>query len=177
MTSCRTFAISLASKILGDAKCVSIAVHYRRSSCFDCSHSCSSVCRYLARVTDVEATDTSNPYLNYGIVVDCGSSGSRVFVYCWPRHNGNPHDLLDIKQMRDKNRKPVVMKIKPGKSSGVQSSRSAQLHARGVMQPAQDCCIRNSTAALEAQSATAFQSILGNIRGIENTKVSTLAEA
>ncbi|KFU84806.1 Ectonucleoside triphosphate diphosphohydrolase 4, partial [Chaetura pelagica] len=31
-----------------------------------------------------------------------------------PRHNGNPHDLLDIKQMRDRNRKPVVMKIKPG---------------------------------------------------------------
>ncbi|NXP26024.1 ENTP4 diphosphohydrolase, partial [Scytalopus superciliaris] len=70
--------------------------------------------RYLARVTDTEATDTANPNLNYGLVVDCGSSGSRVFVYCWPRHNGNPHDLLDIKQMRDKNRKPVVMKIKPG---------------------------------------------------------------
>ncbi|PNJ77048.1 ENTPD4 isoform 11, partial [Pongo abelii] len=35
------------------------------------------------------------------------------FVYCWPRHNGNPRDLLDIRQMRDKNRKPVVMKIKP----------------------------------------------------------------
>ncbi|XP_051667808.1 ectonucleoside triphosphate diphosphohydrolase 4 isoform X1 [Manacus candei] len=70
--------------------------------------------RYLARVTDTEATDTANPNLNYGIVVDCGSSGSRIFVYCWPRHNGNPHDLLDIKQMRDKNRKPVVMKIKPG---------------------------------------------------------------
>uniref|UniRef100_A0A7N4PUQ9 nucleoside-triphosphate phosphatase n=1 Tax=Sarcophilus harrisii TaxID=9305 RepID=A0A7N4PUQ9_SARHA len=70
--------------------------------------------RYLARVTDIEATDTSNPHINYGIVVDCGSSGSRIFVYCWPRHNGNPHDLLDIRQMRDKNRKPVVMKIKPG---------------------------------------------------------------
>ncbi|XP_065507727.1 ectonucleoside triphosphate diphosphohydrolase 4 isoform X2 [Caloenas nicobarica] len=70
--------------------------------------------RYLARVTDTEATDTNNPNLNYGIVVDCGSSGSRIFVYCWPRHNGNPHDLLDIKQMRDKTRKPVVMKIKPG---------------------------------------------------------------
>ncbi|NWV11246.1 ENTP4 diphosphohydrolase, partial [Ptilonorhynchus violaceus] len=70
--------------------------------------------RYLARVTDTEATDTTNPNLNYGIVVDCGSSGSRIFVYCWPRHNGNPHDLLDIKQMRDRNRKPVVMKIKPG---------------------------------------------------------------
>ncbi|KAJ8400951.1 hypothetical protein AAFF_G00389080 [Aldrovandia affinis] len=70
--------------------------------------------RHLARVTDVDATDTSNPNLNYGLVVDCGSSGSRVFVYCWPRHNGNPHDLLDIRQMRDQHRKPVVMKIKPG---------------------------------------------------------------
>nr|XP_035125894.1 ectonucleoside triphosphate diphosphohydrolase 4 isoform X7 [Callithrix jacchus] len=69
--------------------------------------------RYLARVTDIEATDTNNPNVNYGIVVDCGSSGSRIFVYCWPRHNGNPRDLLDIRQMRDKNRKPVVMKIKP----------------------------------------------------------------
>ena len=64
----------------------------------------------------MEATDTSNPTLNYGLVVDCGSSGSRVFVYCWPRHNGNPHELLDIRQMRDQHRKPVVMKIKPGKS-------------------------------------------------------------
>ncbi|XP_010794943.1 ectonucleoside triphosphate diphosphohydrolase 4-like [Notothenia coriiceps] len=70
--------------------------------------------RHLARVTDVDATDTSNPDLNYGLVVDCGSSGSRVFVYCWPRHNGNPHELLDIQQMRDQHRKPVVMKIKPG---------------------------------------------------------------
>lgn len=69
----------------------------------------------MSRVTDMEATDTSNPNLNYGVVVDCGSSGSRVFVYTWPRHNGNPHDLLDIRQMRDQNRKPVVMKIKPGR--------------------------------------------------------------
>ncbi|NXB67309.1 ENTP4 diphosphohydrolase, partial [Struthidea cinerea] len=70
--------------------------------------------RYLARVTDTEATDTENPNLNYGIVVDCGSSGSRIFVYCWPRHNGNPRQLLDIQQMRDSSRNPVVMKIKPG---------------------------------------------------------------
>uniref|UniRef100_A0A8C1T2S6 nucleoside-triphosphate phosphatase n=1 Tax=Cyprinus carpio TaxID=7962 RepID=A0A8C1T2S6_CYPCA len=70
--------------------------------------------RRLGRVPDMEATDTNNPNLNYGLVVDCGSSGSRVFVYTWPRHNGNLHELLDIKQMRDKHRKPVVMKIKPG---------------------------------------------------------------
>ncbi|XP_055518124.1 ectonucleoside triphosphate diphosphohydrolase 4 isoform X2 [Leucoraja erinacea] len=70
--------------------------------------------RYLTKLMDMEATDIKNPYLNYGVVIDCGSSGSRLFVYCWPRHNGNPHDLLDIKQMRGKNSLPVVMKIKPG---------------------------------------------------------------
>ncbi|XP_009877446.1 PREDICTED: ectonucleoside triphosphate diphosphohydrolase 7-like, partial [Apaloderma vittatum] len=42
------------------------------------------------------------------------SSGSRGFVYFWPPHNGNPHDLLDIKQMRDRSSRPVVKKIKPG---------------------------------------------------------------
>ncbi|XP_030057676.1 ectonucleoside triphosphate diphosphohydrolase 4 isoform X2 [Microcaecilia unicolor] len=81
--------------------------------------------RYLARVTDMEATDTSNPNLNYGIVVDCGSSGSRIFVYCWPKHNGNPHDLLDIKQMRDQNSNAVVMKIKPGISEFATNSEKA----------------------------------------------------
>ncbi|XP_051923367.1 ectonucleoside triphosphate diphosphohydrolase 4 isoform X2 [Hippocampus zosterae] len=70
--------------------------------------------RHLARVTDLDTTDASNPDLNYGLVVDCGSSGSRVYVYCWPSHNGNPHELLDIRQMKDQNRKSVVMKIKPG---------------------------------------------------------------
>ncbi|NXU68518.1 ENTP7 diphosphohydrolase, partial [Horornis vulcanius] len=70
--------------------------------------------RYLARAAELTATDTEDSSLNYGVVVDCGSSGSRVFVYFWPPHNGNPHDLLDIKQMRDRNSRPVVKKIKPG---------------------------------------------------------------
>lgn len=73
--------------------------------------------RYLSIAETMEATDVLNSALNYGIVVDCGSSGSRVFVYYWPPHNGNPHTLLDIRQMRDSDRKPVVKKIKPGKNS------------------------------------------------------------
>ncbi|XP_053727762.1 ectonucleoside triphosphate diphosphohydrolase 4 isoform X1 [Synchiropus splendidus] len=81
--------------------------------------------RHLARVTDVDATDTSNPNMNYGLVVDCGSSGSRIFVYCWPRHNGNPHQLLDIRQMRDQHRKSVVMKIKPGISEFARTPEKA----------------------------------------------------
>ncbi|XP_040002306.1 ectonucleoside triphosphate diphosphohydrolase 4-like [Xiphias gladius] len=70
--------------------------------------------KYLSIAESMEATDVLNPALNYGIVVDCGSSGSRVFVYYWPRHSGNPHTLLDIRQMKDHDHKPVVKKIKPG---------------------------------------------------------------
>ncbi|XP_056227004.1 ectonucleoside triphosphate diphosphohydrolase 7-like isoform X2 [Seriola aureovittata] len=77
----------------------------------------SRVNKYLSVAESMEATDVLNPALNYGIVVDCGSSGSRVFVYYWPPHNGNPHTLLDIRQMRDHDHKPVVKKIKPGIST------------------------------------------------------------
>ncbi|XP_053194361.1 ectonucleoside triphosphate diphosphohydrolase 7-like [Scomber japonicus] len=73
--------------------------------------------KYLSIAESMESTDVLNMALNYGIVVDCGSSGSRVFVYYWPPHNGNPHTLLDIRQMRDRERKPVVKKIKPGIST------------------------------------------------------------
>lgn len=90
--------------------------------------------RHLARVTDIDATDTSNPNLNYGLVVDCGSSGSRIFVYCWPRHNGNPHELLDIRQMRDEHRKPVVMKIKPGISELAKTPEKASDHIKPLLE-------------------------------------------
>ncbi|KAL6111159.1 ectonucleoside triphosphate diphosphohydrolase 7-like isoform X1 [Pungitius pungitius] len=77
----------------------------------------SRINKYLSIAESMEVTDVSDPALNYGVVVDCGSSGSRVFVYYWPPHNGNPHTLLDIRQMRDHDRKPVVKKIKPGIST------------------------------------------------------------
>ncbi|CAH6953856.1 ectonucleoside triphosphate diphosphohydrolase 7 [Phodopus roborovskii] len=89
--------------------------------------------RYLARVGDLEATNTEDPNLNYGLVVDCGSSGSRIFVYFWPRHNGNPHDLLDIKQMRDRNSQPVVKKIKPGISAMADTPEHASDYLRPLL--------------------------------------------
>ncbi|XP_063566473.1 ectonucleoside triphosphate diphosphohydrolase 7 isoform X2 [Gorilla gorilla gorilla] len=89
--------------------------------------------RYLARVGELEATDTEDPNLNYGLVVDCGSSGSRIFVYFWPRHNGNPHDLLDIKQMRDRNSQPVVKKIKPGISAMADTPEHASDYLRPLL--------------------------------------------
>nr|XP_014347397.1 PREDICTED: ectonucleoside triphosphate diphosphohydrolase 7 [Latimeria chalumnae] len=89
--------------------------------------------KYLQRVIDLEATDTDDPELNYGIVIDCGSSGSRVFVYYWPRHNGNPHDLLDIHQMRDGDRQPVVKKIKPGISTLAFTPEKASDYVRPLL--------------------------------------------
>ncbi|XP_012925265.1 ectonucleoside triphosphate diphosphohydrolase 7 [Heterocephalus glaber] len=89
--------------------------------------------RYLARVGELEATDTEDPNLNYGLVVDCGSSGSRIFVYFWPRHNGNPHDLLDIKQMRDRSSQPVVKKIKPGISAMADTPEHASDYLRPLL--------------------------------------------
>ncbi|XP_056351077.1 ectonucleoside triphosphate diphosphohydrolase 7 isoform X2 [Oenanthe melanoleuca] len=89
--------------------------------------------RYLAHVAELTATDTEDSSLNYGVVVDCGSSGSRVFVYFWPPHNGNPHDLLDIKQMRDRNSRPVVKKIKPGISVAAAAPEQATPYLRPLL--------------------------------------------
>ncbi|XP_041317461.1 ectonucleoside triphosphate diphosphohydrolase 7 isoform X1 [Pyrgilauda ruficollis] len=89
--------------------------------------------RYLARAEELTATDTEDSSLNYGVVVDCGSSGSRVFVYFWPPHNGNPHDLLDIKQMRDRSSRPVVKKIKPGISVTAAAPEQATPYLRPLL--------------------------------------------
>ncbi|NWS84467.1 ENTP7 diphosphohydrolase, partial [Toxostoma redivivum] len=88
---------------------------------------------YLAHVAELTATDTEDSSLNYGVVVDCGSSGSRVFVYFWPPHNGNPHDLLDIKQMRDRSSRPVVKKIKPGISVTAAAPAQATPYLRPLL--------------------------------------------
>lgn len=86
---------------------------------------------------DLSATDTEDLALSYGVVIDCGSSGSRVFVYFWPPHNGNPHDLLDIKQMRDQSSRPVVKKIKPGRCQPSPLPARRSLHT-GWLRP----CLR-----------------------------------
>lgn len=57
---------------------------------------------------------TLGPGVRYGIVLDCGSSGSRVYVYFWPPHSGNARDLLNIQQLMGHDGKPVVKKITPG---------------------------------------------------------------
>lgn len=59
-------------------------------------------------------TGNKNPNLHYGIVIDCGSSGSRLYIYVWPDHSGKANELLQIKQLLDVDGKPVVKKLEPG---------------------------------------------------------------
>ena len=56
----------------------------------------------------------ADPNLHYGIVIDCGSSGSRLYIYIWPEHSGKENELLQIKQLLDREGRPIVKKIEPG---------------------------------------------------------------
>lgn len=55
--------------------------------------------------------------LEYAIVIDAGSSGSRIYIYIWPPHNGDVEHLLNIHQLTDDFNRPLVKKITPGLSS------------------------------------------------------------
>ncbi|XP_070541457.1 ectonucleoside triphosphate diphosphohydrolase 4-like isoform X2 [Ptychodera flava] len=94
--------------------------------------------RYANRYLHAEATDITDPNLYYGIVIDAGSSGTRVFVYFWPQHTGNPTEILQIQQMRDMHRQPVVKKIKPGLSTFAEKPEEASEYLKPLLQYAAD---------------------------------------
>ena len=77
--------------------------------------------------------EQSNSNLRYGVIIDCGSSGSRVFICYWPPHTGSKSELLNIKQMLDADGNPVRMKIKPGISSYADNVTSASESLRPLL--------------------------------------------
>ncbi|XP_070210624.1 ectonucleoside triphosphate diphosphohydrolase 7-like isoform X2 [Littorina saxatilis] len=82
-------------------------------------------------------SDAVESFVHYGIVIDCGSSGSRVYVYFWPPHSGNPHDLLNIQQLMDSKEKPVVKKVSPGLSEFENNPDGASDHIAKLLEFAQ----------------------------------------
>ena len=73
--------------------------------------------KYVSNFNDVLYQKTEE-VLDYGVVLDCGSSGTRVFVYQW--HRAPPsqtNELLDIRPLLDQYGHPVQLKVEPGLSS------------------------------------------------------------
>ena len=71
--------------------------------------------------------------LSYGVIIDAGSSGSRVYICYWPPHTGSKHELLNIKQMIDVDGNPVRKKIKPGISSYADNPGNASESLRSLL--------------------------------------------
>jgi Golgi nucleoside diphosphatase len=59
-------------------------------------------------------------------MIDAGSSGSRVQIYVWSPHSGDPRQLLNIRFLKDTNNgRDVFQKITPGLSSCAANPSSA----------------------------------------------------
>jgi Golgi nucleoside diphosphatase len=75
-----------------------------------------------------------DPNLHYGIVIDCGSSGSRLYIYIWPAHSGKANELLQIKQLLDEKGVPVVKKLEPGLSSMAKTPNNATEYLKSLLE-------------------------------------------
>lgn len=112
--------------------------------------------------------------LHYGIVIDCGSSGSRIFVYYWPTHSGNPKDLLNIQQLVDGSGNAVVKKVSPGLSSFENNPDAASDHIKELLLYAQQYIPEKmhgetslyvmATAGMRMLSQSAQQAILQDLQ-------------
>ena len=80
---------------------------------------------YINRITlvDVNSVDylenvhSSKDVLNYAVIIDAGSSGSRCHIYVWPPHTGDRRKLLQIRMLKDRFGKDIYKRIAPGLSS------------------------------------------------------------
>ncbi|XP_064382622.1 ectonucleoside triphosphate diphosphohydrolase 7-like [Halichondria panicea] len=72
--------------------------------------------RYVSKTTLGTASGDLTSH-NFAIVIDAGSSSSKVHLFHWPPHDGNPHKLLEIYPLTDVQGDPLVKKVEPGIST------------------------------------------------------------
>jgi len=71
---------------------------------------------------------------NYAIVMDAGSSGTRAYLYEWPDHSGNSHDLLQLRPLTSQPAgEPLVRKVSPGLSSLAKNPENALTYIKPLL--------------------------------------------
>ena len=89
-------------------------------TCYLQTNACMHVLTVLLCILCADTVDPSSNPRDFGIVIDAGSSGSRIYVYAWAAgfQHGSLPDITEVFQH----------KIKPGVSSFVGDSAGLQTH-------------------------------------------------
>lgn len=74
------------------------------------------VTTFFTSDADFDQTPDASLEIDYGVVVDCGSSGTRAHIFRWKRRDGRQSNSK-IELLRDSQKKPLSKHITPGLST------------------------------------------------------------
>ena len=105
--------------------------------------------------------------------MDAGSSGTRVYLYSWPDHSGDPHQLLQISPLLEDG-EPMVKKATPGLSTFGEAPDNAFEYLRPLLMFASENIPREkhketplyilATAGMRLLEKEQQEQVLANIR-------------